>query len=1320
MNKNNQKRRSHQWFSRRSSAALGLLGGALLAASGSQAFGQIDNGLISYWPLDEVQGTKTPDLVSFYDMELVNLTADDLVDGKHGKAFSFSNERQTLLQRVHEPDDNLPANKHESYTLSMWVNVTGEGQNDLRVFSEGNTSNSNPLFNIGTHNGGADGSVDFFFRQTGWDTYGHAYSTQQPFDGTWHHIAFVQADGVRTLYVDGVADALEIADKPEGDWLVNNTSIGGILRAAASHWVTGLIDDVAIWNRALSETELGEIASSAVGDLIGGGEVNPLAVDLVAHWPLNEIQGTKTPDVVSGYDMEITNLTEEDVVPGREGNGNAFSFSNERQTLLSRVHDPADNLPANKHESYTLTMWVNVTGEGQNDLRVFSEGNTSNSNPLFNIGTHSGGTDGSVDFFFRQTGWDTYGHAYSSQQPFDGTWHHIAFVQSEGVRTLFVDGVADELEIADKPEGDWLVNNTSIGGILRAAASHWVTGLIDEVAVWSRALSEEEVNTVKDEGVPPKNGGGGPVRPLAVSFAAEYSSVARGDNVVLQWDASPDATLWISHGVGDVTANSEFGVGSVSVPVEGTSNFTIYASRGDETISANALVTVYEGVNDGWSLIENFETLTAGESVNGQGRWKNPDGVANVVDTDTPSGNALTFEGTAISALLLGSKTLKEGESASLFFRLFGTESDVASITSNVGLSEKPIRFIGDFDQEVGPFVQFNDLELFGVLDMFAINGFQGTLEFSPVPVEYETLYNVWIDVENRGLEDGDLYSVYIQPAAGGDRTLAFEDYVSDRNPQGSVDLGLPGIDLDTLFISSHNAALLSGQFLVDDFYISNGGLNDGVPAEVGGLTTTDEIIDDTTPPGGGGVTPTPDVAVIPLDGVPAEGTGLDGRYWQAEPKAIANLQDFGGDMDIGLRIVNNWYPTGTFKATGLNYQGGNDLTEIREWLQDDGESYVGADGDMNEGLLSFTGYIRIDSPGEVAINSASDDGSVIWIAGEKVVDNDGSHGAPGPSPDGTYNFEAAGLYPIEIAYFNGNWTNDAGEHGGANLAITADGNPIPTQILYGAADVGATAIAASSIATEAGDAGLHGAYWTTEPKGLEFGEGGQGPIFQTVPGDDHGLAMFGTQPQGRFISTDINYTGHTDVTPILEWLGDDSASFIGTEGELNDGLFQFTGFLNVTEAGQHSFSSSSDDGSVVRIGNQIVVNNDGGHGQPGPAPDGSAFFPVAGLYPIEVAYFNGNWTNDAGDHGGANIEMTMNGGSLADHILQPLGGLPPIVAQGGISSIALAEDGMVVIEFEGTLKSSESATGPYTDVEGAVSPYSVAAEGAARFFIAE
>ena len=100
-----------------------------------------------------------------------------------------------------------------------------------------------------------------------------------------------------------------------------------------------------------------------------------------------------------------------------------------------------------------------------------------------------------------------------------------------------------------------------------------------------------------------------------------------------------------------------------------------------------------------------------------------------------------------------------------------------------------------------------------------------------------------------------------------------------------------------------------------------------------------------------------------------------------------------------------------------------------------------------------------------------------------------------------------------------------------------------------------------------------------------------------------------------------MNYTGE-DLTPIVTWLGKDGKSFTGIDDNLSSALLQFKGLINIKEAGQHDFRSESDDGVVVWIGNQRVVNNDGGHGAPGPTPDGSAFFPVAGLYPIQVAWF--------------------------------------------------------------------------------------------------
>ena len=80
-----------------------------------------------------------------------------------------------------------------------------------------------------------------------------------------------------------------------------------------------------------------------------------------------------------------------------------------------------------------------------------------------------------------------------------------------------------------------------------------------------------------------------------------------------------------------------------------------------------------------------------------------------------------------------------------------------------------------------------------------------------------------------------------------------------------------------------------------------------------------------------------------------------------------------------------------------------------------------------------------------------------------------------------------------------------------------------------------------------------------------------------------------------------------------------------------------------------------------------------------------------------------------------------MNGERIAGHLLQPAGGLPPIGASGGVSSISLADDGHVVIEFTGSLMSSDNVGGPYTAVEGATSPVTInPANTAAKFYKAE
>ncbi|MDB4653129.1 hypothetical protein OAE39_02510, partial [Akkermansiaceae bacterium] len=96
----------------------------ILALSASFALGQgetLKEELVAYWPLDEIQGNKTPDLANGQDFLLQNIAAADQIEGKFGMAFNFKKANKAHLVRTHNPADDLPVMKNESFTLAYWA-----------------------------------------------------------------------------------------------------------------------------------------------------------------------------------------------------------------------------------------------------------------------------------------------------------------------------------------------------------------------------------------------------------------------------------------------------------------------------------------------------------------------------------------------------------------------------------------------------------------------------------------------------------------------------------------------------------------------------------------------------------------------------------------------------------------------------------------------------------------------------------------------------------------------------------------------------------------------------------------------------------------------------------------------------------------------------------------------------------------------------------------------------------------------------------------------------------------------------------------------
>jgi hypothetical protein len=238
------------------------------------SFPSEDDTLAAYWPLDSTDGTTTPDLGPYgYDLELRNMDATNFVTSEGRAAVSFDGIEDFLVRKS-EANDILPISKNGSFTISMWIKAAGTGQNDRRFFSESSEINNNPLFNIGTRNNGSDNTVDIYLRDGG--SPNHQFSTTEPFDDTWHHIAYTHDDTTMTiqLYVDGVLDRDDWTFKDVISPDVNYTTIGAILRANPSHWAQGLVDEVSLWSSVLPATTIAELASGATPiEVTGGGTI---------------------------------------------------------------------------------------------------------------------------------------------------------------------------------------------------------------------------------------------------------------------------------------------------------------------------------------------------------------------------------------------------------------------------------------------------------------------------------------------------------------------------------------------------------------------------------------------------------------------------------------------------------------------------------------------------------------------------------------------------------------------------------------------------------------------------------------------------------------------------------------------------------------------------------------------------------------------------------------------------------------------------------------------------------------------------------------
>jgi hypothetical protein len=243
---------------------------AIFCAMAAEAQVQLREGLVSYWPFNAIGGDTTPDVISGNNLYLYNMGETNLVAGRYGQALAFDGTSQ-LLAFNYARNPKLPIQAAKSHTVTLWVKGPPRQKNCI-LFAEGSTLERLPLFLLGTHKEGQSAAANVFIRPSSKEPLIDNVSAEATaFDDNWHHLAWVDDNGVAKLYVDGRLDVTMFAYERK-KFSLNYIAIGGLPRDPPVYFFQGAMDDVAIWERGLSKAEIVRVMNGELVAMLSSSE----------------------------------------------------------------------------------------------------------------------------------------------------------------------------------------------------------------------------------------------------------------------------------------------------------------------------------------------------------------------------------------------------------------------------------------------------------------------------------------------------------------------------------------------------------------------------------------------------------------------------------------------------------------------------------------------------------------------------------------------------------------------------------------------------------------------------------------------------------------------------------------------------------------------------------------------------------------------------------------------------------------------------------------------------------------------------------------
>lgn len=301
-------------------------------------------------------------------------------------------------------------------------------------------------------------------------------------NGVWYHLAGVRSGRSVRLYVNGVLSAT--ATETTAIDVSNSYEIRvGSLSATGPQPFNGQIDEPAIYNRALSATEVQAIFNAGTA-----GKLKPTATNapanLVGFWSGDgnalDIAGTNNGTLINGTPF----------APGKAGQ--TFSFDGFSQYV--RVPDSPSLELSNQ---LTLEAWIKPTFVDNYRQIISKFGDVGSQAYQFGLAPN-----GALRTDLSQTGGPVYEQLTSPTNVLTaGQWQHVAVTFNGGATALYVNGA--EVANATLPVTSIFGGGTAdlnIGRDPVSSGGQYFDGLIDEPSIYNRALTAAEIASIYNAG----------------------------------------------------------------------------------------------------------------------------------------------------------------------------------------------------------------------------------------------------------------------------------------------------------------------------------------------------------------------------------------------------------------------------------------------------------------------------------------------------------------------------------------------------------------------------------------------------------------------------------------------------------------------------------------------------------------------------------------------------------------------------------------------------------------------------------------------------